>query len=105
MTKKRGKRLRVAVPLSSAEAGGEIDAGRIVAHSDGFYWVSDDGRHETGPFATFEDAVMDMSRAEEADSGVGETIDEARDELGIAGWIDPVTHEPAEDERTRLEDH
>lgn len=105
MTKKRRTRLRVAVPLSSEEGSGEVDPARIVAHFDGFYWVSDDGRHETGPFATFDEAAVDMARAEQGETEVGETLEEARDELGISGWVDPDTNEVAEDERTRLEDH
>jgi hypothetical protein len=105
MTKKRRARLHVPVPLSAAEAQGEIDTSRVVAHSDGFYWLSDDGRHETGPFANFEDALSDLARAEQADSEVGESIDEARDELGLSNWVDPDTHELAEEQATRIEDH
>ena len=95
----------MSVPLSAAEAQGEIDSSRVVAHSDGFYWLSDDGRHETGPFQNFEEAASDLARAEQLESEVGETIDEARDELGLSSWVDPDTHELAEEQSHRLEDH
>ncbi len=105
MTKKRRPRLHKSVPLSAAEAQGDIDTSRVVAHTDGFYWLSDDGRHETGPFPNFEEAASDLGRAEQLESEVGETIDEAREELGLSSWVDPDTHELAEEQAHRLEDH
>ena len=34
-----------------------------------------------------------------------ETLEEAEDEIGVAGWIDPDTGEPAEEGVPRIEDH
>jgi hypothetical protein len=34
-----------------------------------------------------------------------ESLAEAEDELGLAGWVDPDTGELAEDTFTHLEDH
>jgi hypothetical protein len=88
-----------------AEPVVDIDTSRIVQHPDGYYWLSEDQHHETGPFATFDDALADMMGAEELETEPGETLAEAEAEIGIADWIDPETATPAEEERPRLEDH
>jgi len=105
MTTKRRKRgqERVAAPI--AEPAVDIDTTRIVQHPDGYYWCSEDGRRETGPFPTFEEALTDMMRAEESETEPAETLQEAESEIGIADWIDPETREPVEEERPRLDDH
>lgn len=81
------------------------EAARIVERPDGFYWLCEEGKHEVGPFATFEDAIADMRAAEESDIEPGETLAEAEDEVGIADWIDPDTGEPAEEHVPRTEQH
>jgi len=83
----------------------DYDAARIIERPDGFYWQSRDGSEECGPFATFLEAVQDMQYQDDAEEGVGESVAEAEDELGIADWIDPDTGELAEEHVPRLEDH
>jgi hypothetical protein len=78
---------------------------RIVTRPDGFYWVDAEGRREVGPFATYEEAQLSLRADEHSDVEPDETLAEAEDEIGIAGWIDPDTGEPAEEARPRLEDH
>ena len=89
----------------AAEPPADVETSRIVQHPDGFYWLSEDRHHETGPFATFDAAAADMTSAEELETQPGETLQEAEAEIGIADWIDPDTQEPAEEHRPRLEDH
>jgi hypothetical protein len=68
----------------------------IVERPDGFYWVAPDGRQEFGPFETLEEARADRDRGDEEAPEVGETLQEAESEIGIADWIDPETGEPPE---------
>lgn len=102
MTTKRRTRLRQPAP--PLEPVADVDTARIVQHPDGYYWLSEDGKRETGPFASFDDALADMMSAVESEAEPGETLQEAEDEIGIADWIDPDTHEPAEERRPRIED-
>jgi hypothetical protein len=69
---------------------------RIVERPDGFYWQSNAGGREYGPFATLRDASEDMDYAE-AVIDAGESLEEAESELGISDWIDPETGQPAEE--------
>jgi hypothetical protein len=78
---------------------------RIVTRPDGYHWLTADGRRETGPFTTFEEAELDLHADEHSDVEPEETLAEAESEIGIADWIDPETGKPAEEERPRLEDH
>jgi hypothetical protein len=68
----------------------------IVERPDGFYWVSADGRHESGPFASIEDARADRDAYDEDSLAPDESLQEAEFEIGIADWIDPETGAPAE---------
>jgi len=68
----------------------------VVEHPDGWYWTAADGHQQFGPFPTRQAAVADRDRGDEAAPAVGETIEEAEAEIGLAGWIDPETGEPAE---------
>ena len=77
---------------------------RIIEHPGGFYWQSAEGGEEFGPFATLSEAVADSEGAD-ADFEVGESLEEAEDEIGIADWIDPETGSPAEESVPHLEDH
>ena len=81
----------------------------VVERADGYYWISPDRRREVGPYASAADAAEDgaglvgldvVDGGEQADG-----LAQAEDALGIAGWIDPDTGEPSEEERPRLEDH
>ena len=78
---------------------------RIVERPDGFYWRSEDGLKEYGPFDTRLAAVADMETSGDTDYEPGESIQEAEAEVGMADWIDPDTGEPAEESVPRIEDH
>ena len=60
---------------------------------------------EYGPFPTLNEALADMQSSDESAYEPGETLAEAEDEIGISGWIDPDTGEPAEESIPRTEDH
>lgn len=78
---------------------------RIIERPDGFYWQHmEEGGEEFGPFATLADAVDGMERAD-ANIEVGESLQEAESEIGIADWIDPETGQPAEESVPHIEDH
>jgi hypothetical protein len=77
---------------------------RVVSRPDGYYWLGAEGRREVGPFATYEEAAMSLHADEHSDIEPDDPLAEVEDEIGIAGWIDPETGEPAEEERPRLED-
>lgn len=81
------------------------DAGALLRHADGYYWVAPDGRQEFGPFATAQEALDDMYTAADDSIEPGETLEEAERELGLADWVDADTGELAEGTTTRLEDH
>jgi hypothetical protein len=77
---------------------------RVIEHPDGFYWLADDERAEVGPFESFEAALTDLLACG-GEVAAEERLDELESELGVTDWIDPDTGAPAEDQRTRLEDH
>jgi hypothetical protein len=81
------------------------DAGSVVCHPDGYYWIAPDGHQEFGPFATAEEALADMNAGSDEAPEPGETLQEAEQELGLADWVDADTGELAEGTGTRLEDH
>ncbi len=83
----------------------EEDRARIIERPDGFYWRAEDRGAEYGPFPTLAEAVTDMQSSDESAYEPGETLAEAEDEIGISGWIDPDTGEPAEESIPRTEDH
>jgi hypothetical protein len=83
----------------------DYDITRIIERPDGFYWQAKESDREYGPFATLLDAVHDMQSSEETAFEPGETLKEAEAEIGMSDWIDPDTGEPAEEDRTRTEDH
>jgi hypothetical protein len=83
----------------------EDDRARIVERPDGFYWRAEDGGAEYGPFPTLSKALADMQATGDDSYEPGETLEEAEDEIGISGWIDPDTGELAEESIPRTEDH
>ncbi len=87
------------------ETPSDYDRTRIFERPDGFYWQAKDSRREYGPFATLLEAVQDMQYRDEPALEPGETLEEAKAELGMSDWIDPDTGEPAEEDWTRTEDH
>jgi hypothetical protein len=86
----------------------DFDETRVIERPDGFYWQAKSGGREYGPFATLIEAVEDMQSVEEVEETSyepGESLEEARAEIGISDWVDPDTGELAEEDGTRLEDH
>lgn len=83
----------------------DYDRTRILERPDGFYWQSKDNGREYGPFASLLEAVQDMQYSDESALEPGETVEEAESEIGIAGWVDPETGEPAEETVPRIEEH
>jgi hypothetical protein len=84
----------------------DYDRTRIIKRPDGFYWQPKDGGKDYGPFATLLEAVQDMQYRDESSSyEPGETLAEAEAEIGISDWTDPDTGLPAEEDRTRTEEH
>lgn len=81
------------------------DSAALVRHPDGYYWVAPDGRQEFGPFASAQEALDDMNAAGDEAIEIGETLEEAERELGLAEWVDSETGVLAEQTSTRLEDH
>lgn len=81
------------------------DTTRIVERPDGFYWTDAETSESYGPFPTLAEAVQDMEYNADSDYEPAESLEEAEDELGLAGWVDPDTGELAEDTFTHLEDH
>jgi hypothetical protein len=77
----------------------------VIERPGGFYWQSEDGKEQYGPFATLKEAVAAMNSAEESGYEPGETLEEAEEEIGISKWTDPDTGLPAEDSVPRIEDH
>ena len=80
------------------------DRTRVVGRPDGYYWQSADRREEHGPFQTLPEAVEAMNSVSESELEPGESLAEAEDEIGIAGWIDPDTGQPAEESIPHIED-
>ena len=83
----------------------EYDTTFIVERPGGFYWQNPETGKEFGPFATMLEAVKDMEYNVDSGVEVGESAEEAEDEVGVADWIDPETGMPAEDGVPRIEDH
>ena len=87
----------------------EDDRARIIERPDGFYWRAEDRGAEYGPFPTLAQAAADMRSSDESECDTtyepGESLAEAEDEIGISGWIDPDTGQPAEESIPRTEDH
>jgi hypothetical protein len=97
--------MRRKVPAQKPEG----DRARIIERPDGYYWRAEENGAEYGPFPTLPEAAADMRSADESavDTAYepGESLAEAEDEIGISGWIDPETGEPAEESIPRTEDH
>jgi hypothetical protein len=86
------------------ETPSEYDQTRIFERPDGFYWQSKTDGRESGPFPLIK-AIQDMQYRDESEVEPGETIEEAEAEVGVTGWVDPETGEPAEESIPRLEEH
>ena len=86
----------------------DYDQARVVERPDGFYWQDELTDKFFGPFPTLLEAVQDMQDQRDSDSEnefeEGESLEDAEAEIGMAGWIDPETGEPAEGSSIRLND-
>jgi hypothetical protein len=83
----------------------EFEDVRVIERPDGYYWQSIDGKQERGPFPARLEAEQDLAICDGESLEVGETLEEAESEIGIAEWIDPETGELAEEEVSRIEEH
>ncbi|MFA5123757.1 hypothetical protein [Zavarzinia sp.] len=92
--------MTIAIP----ETPPDYDKTLIIERPDGFYRQDKASGEEFGPFATLIEAAADMDSGA-ANVGVGESLEEAESEIGIADWIDPETGQPAEESIPHLEDH
>jgi hypothetical protein len=68
----------------------------IVEHPDGYYWISEGGLGEFGPFETYELAQADRDAVGDEALAPGDALQQAEREIGVADWIDAETGEPAE---------
>lgn len=90
-------------PTSSKPTDGE--RGRIIERPDGFYWQDELDGKMYGPFSTLLAAMQDMQNEDdEGEFEEGESLEEAEAEIGITGWIDPDTGEPAAETAPRYTD-
>jgi hypothetical protein len=83
----------------------DYDQTRVIERPDGFYWQAKTDERDHGPFSTLLETLQDIQRSDESALEPGETVEEAKSEIGIADWIDPDTGEPAEEDGTRTEEH
>lgn len=77
---------------------------RLIERPDGFYWQDPDTGKLFGPFATMLEAQKDMEYQADSDFEEGESLEEAEDEIGIYGWVDPETGSLAEGAAPHLSD-
>jgi hypothetical protein len=83
----------------------DFDDAKIIERPDGFYLQDKLTGEESGPYATFLEAVTSMEGNANTELEPGEGLKEAEEELGIADWIDPDTGDLAEESVPHLEDH
>jgi len=87
----------------------EYDQASVVERPDGFYWQDKATNQLFGPFSSVSEAAQEMQNQSainvDNDFEVGESLEEAEAEIGIAGWIDPETGELAEDCTTHLNEN
>ena len=75
----------------------------LVQRPDGWYWLADEGRGEVGPFATAAECLADLRAGQDTEDRAA-ALREAEEEIGVADWIDPETHAPAESHAPHIED-
>lgn len=78
-----------SVPINDQEC--------LIERPDGFYWQDKPTGKTYGPFPSSTEALLDMQYQEDSNYEEGESLQEAEEEIGIAGWIDTDTGELAED--------
>ena len=62
--------------------------GDVVERPDGYHWVSADGRHEFGPFATLAEAQADMDGFAGSADAAG--VLDAEEAIDINDWDDDL---------------
>ncbi len=80
----------------------------VLERADGFYWRLNGETRLRGPHASLLEVVDDIDAGTALELAAVEScvsLEEAEDEIGVAGWIDPDTGLPAEDGAHRLELH
>jgi len=86
--------LTTTIPITSRD----YDNTHVVERPDGFYWYYESESDKVfGPFPTLLEATQDMEYNADSDFEPGETLEQAEDEIGVSGWIDPETGEPGEE--------
>lgn len=86
------------------QASRDYDNTCVIERPDGFFWYDKSESNKVfGPFSTLLEAIQDMEYNADSDYEPGETLEEAEDEIGVSGWVDPETGELGE-ESFRLED-
>ncbi|HEU0219233.1 MAG TPA: hypothetical protein VFQ98_00340 [Gallionella sp.] len=86
--------MTTTIPIPQTPPG--YDQTRVIERPDGFYWQDKLTDELYGPFPTLLEAVQDMQGQNDTGYGEGESLEEAEAEIGIAGWTDPETGQPAE---------
>ncbi len=89
-------------PVESTQS--EKDQTQVLERPDGFYWQDKLTEKQYGPFPTLLEAELDMAGQNDDGFEEGESLEDAEAEIGIAGWIDPDTGEPAESLSPRRSD-
>ncbi|MDR0480280.1 MAG: hypothetical protein LBG66_00165 [Gallionellaceae bacterium] len=92
--------MKKSVPQKNLDA----PAPRLIERPDGFYWQDPASGKLSGPFATMQEAEADIAYRADSDYEEGESLEEAEDEIGILGWVDPDTGDLAEGAAPHLSD-
>jgi hypothetical protein len=82
--------------VPAPEPSEEEDSTTLVERPDGYYWQSKLTGKWYGPFPTMLEATEDAQYNEDGDYDDGDSLQEAEDVIGMAGWIDADTGAPAE---------
>ncbi|MDP1997402.1 MAG: hypothetical protein Q8J90_09400 [Gallionella sp.] len=82
----------------------DYDRTRVTERPDGFYWQDKLTDEWYGPFPTLLEAMQDLQGQGDTGYEEGESLKEVEAEIGIAGWTDPETGEPAESLQPHLSD-
>ena len=103
-TNRHGAATRHAKQAPPSEIAAEFEETLVIERAEGFYVQWKAGGRESGPFPSLIEAIDSERSPEEADGDAQDALAEAEADLGVADWIDPETHEPAEERRPRIED-
>ena len=74
----------------------ESEQTTLIERADGFYWQDKRSGDLSGPFATMAEAMEDAEYQEESEYNEGVSLQEAEEEIGIAGHLDLDTGELTE---------